>query len=51
MRIGVIGTGAIGTALTRTFSAGGHDVEVANSRGPETIDAAALEFGAHAVPQ
>jgi len=49
MRIGVIGTGAIGTTLTRTFSAGGHDVEVANSRGPETIDAAALEFGAHAV--
>jgi predicted dinucleotide-binding enzyme len=49
MRIGVIGTGAIGAALARTFSAGGHDVAVANSRGPETIDAGVLEFGARAV--
>ncbi|QLH25428.1 NADPH-dependent F420 reductase [Streptomyces sp. Rer75] len=48
MRIGVIGTGSIGKTLTRTFSAGGHDVQVANSRGPETIDATTLEFGAHA---
>ncbi|MET7295699.1 NADPH-dependent F420 reductase [Streptomyces griseoloalbus] len=48
MRIGVIGTGVIGATLARTFSAGGHDVEVANSRGPETVDAVALEFGAHA---
>ncbi|MFE6164011.1 NADPH-dependent F420 reductase [Streptomyces sp. NPDC056486] len=49
MRIGVIGSGVIGQTLTRKFSASGHDVQVANSRGPETIDAAALEFGAHAV--
>ncbi|MFJ3207815.1 NADPH-dependent F420 reductase [Streptomyces flaveolus] len=49
MKLGIVGTGVIGTTLTRTFSAGGHDVQVANSRGPETIDAAALEFGAHAV--
>jgi predicted dinucleotide-binding enzyme len=49
MKLGIVGTGLIGTTLTRTFSAGGHDVQVANSRGPETIDAAALEFGAHAV--
>jgi predicted dinucleotide-binding enzyme len=49
VRIGVIGTGAIGTTLTRTFSAGGYEVQVANSRGPETIDAEALEWGAHAV--
>ncbi|GAA2336375.1 NAD(P)-binding domain-containing protein [Saccharopolyspora halophila] len=48
MRIGVIGTGPIGTTLTRKLSAGGHDVAVANSRGPETIDAETLEFGAHA---
>ncbi|WP_030256114.1 NADPH-dependent F420 reductase [Streptomyces violens] len=48
MRIAVIGSGVIGQTLTRTFSAGGHDVHVANSRGPETIDAAALEYGAHA---
>ncbi|MGW7516284.1 NADPH-dependent F420 reductase [Streptomyces sp. NPDC054796] len=49
MRIGVIGTGPIGTTLARRLSVGGHDVAVANSRGPETIDAEALEFGAHAV--
>ncbi|MEU3413048.1 MULTISPECIES: NAD(P)-binding domain-containing protein [unclassified Streptomyces] len=35
MKLDVIGTGPIGTSLARTFSAGGHDAEVANSRGPE----------------
>ncbi|MBS9376576.1 NADPH-dependent F420 reductase [Rhodococcus sp. B50] len=48
MKIGVIGTGAIGAHLARIFSAGGHEVAVANSRGPETIDADVLEFGAQA---
>ncbi|MER5211838.1 NAD(P)-binding domain-containing protein [Streptomyces sp. NPDC002838] len=48
MGIGVIGTGSIGKTLARRFSAGGHDVQVANSRGPETVDADALEFGARA---
>ncbi|MFE5398693.1 NAD(P)-binding domain-containing protein [Streptomyces sp. NPDC056568] len=42
------GTGSIGATLARTFSAGGHEVEVANSRGPQTVDAAVLEFGARA---
>ncbi|MFD3530564.1 NADPH-dependent F420 reductase [Streptomyces sp. NPDC058664] len=49
MKLAVIGTGPVGTSLARTFSAGGHDVQVANSRGPHTVDAAVLEFGAHAV--
>ncbi|MCL7425345.1 NADPH-dependent F420 reductase [Streptomyces sp. YS415] len=49
MKLGIIGTGPVGTSLARTFSAGGHDVEVANSRGPETVEAAVLEFGAQAV--
>ncbi|MET7493675.1 NAD(P)-binding domain-containing protein [Streptomyces sp900116325] len=49
MKLGIIGTGPIGTSLARTFSAGGHEVQVANSRGPETVDAAVLEFGALAV--
>ncbi|MGW7067222.1 NADPH-dependent F420 reductase [Streptomyces sp. NPDC054855] len=49
MKISVIGAGAVGATLTRKFSAAGHEVQVANSRGPETIDAAALEYGAHAV--
>jgi 8-hydroxy-5-deazaflavin:NADPH oxidoreductase len=34
--------------MGQTLSAGGHTVLVANSRGPETIDAEALEFGARA---
>ncbi|MET7297230.1 NAD(P)-binding domain-containing protein [Streptomyces griseoloalbus] len=49
MRIGILGTGAIGAELARIFSAGGHEVAVANSRGPETIDADVLQFGAQAV--
>jgi 8-hydroxy-5-deazaflavin:NADPH oxidoreductase len=48
MRIGIIGSGNIGKTLARKFSAGGHNVLVANSRGPETIDAETLEFGARA---
>lgn len=49
MRIGILGSGAIGATLARVFSEGGHEVAVANSRGPETIDTAVLEFGARAV--
>ena len=48
MRIGIIGAGNIGKTLARKLSAGRHTVLVANSRGPETIDAEALEFGARA---
>ncbi|WP_405689433.1 NAD(P)-binding domain-containing protein [Streptomyces sp. NBC_01185] len=47
--MGIIGTGPIGTSLARTFSAGGHEVQVANSRGPETVEALVLELGARAV--
>jgi predicted dinucleotide-binding enzyme len=38
MKIGILGTGNIGATLARKLSAAGHDVKVANSRGPETID-------------
>jgi predicted dinucleotide-binding enzyme len=37
MKIGIIGAGNIGGALTRRFSTLGHKVFVANSRGPETV--------------
>ena len=37
MKIGIIGAGNIGGALTRRFTQLGHDVSVANSRGPETL--------------
>jgi predicted dinucleotide-binding enzyme len=49
MKIGILGTGHIGKTLVRTLSAAGHDVKVANSRGPETIDADLLASGARAV--
>jgi len=46
MNIGIIGAGHIGGALTRRFGALGHNVFVANSRGPETLAALAQETGA-----
>jgi predicted dinucleotide-binding enzyme len=49
MKIGIIGAGHIGGNLTRRFTALGHDVSVANSRGPETLSELAEETGAKAV--
>lgn len=49
MKIGILGTGHIGKTLVKTLSAAGHDVKVANSRGPETIDTDLLISGARAV--
>lgn len=48
MRIGIIGSGNIGGTLTRKFRGAGHDVTVANSRGPQTLSQLASETGAHA---
>ena len=45
MRIGIIGTGNIGKTLARKLRAAGTHVKVANSRGPETIDADVLGSG------
>ncbi|MFG2353598.1 NADPH-dependent F420 reductase [Streptomyces sp. NPDC048521] len=49
MKIGIIGAGNIGGNLTRRLTALGHDVSVANSRGPETLKELAEETGATAV--
>ena len=49
MKIGILGTGHIGATLVKTLSAEGHQVKVANSRGPETIDRELLASGAQAV--
>ena len=49
MKIGILGTGHIGKTLVRKLSAAGHDVKVANSRGPDTIEADVLAFGGRAV--
>ena len=37
MRIGIIGVGSIGKPLARKLVAAGHEVKLANSRGPETL--------------
>jgi predicted dinucleotide-binding enzyme len=50
MKIGIIGTGNIGAALTRRFRQLGHDVSIANSRGPESLAELSGETGAIAVP-
>jgi 8-hydroxy-5-deazaflavin:NADPH oxidoreductase len=49
LKIGILGAGNIGKTLARKLAQAGHDVKIANSRGPETIAAEALEFGARAV--
>lgn len=49
MRIGILGAGSIGSILARRLSRTGHEVRIANSRAPETVDAAALSTGARAV--
>ncbi|MDH2903868.1 MAG: NAD(P)-binding domain-containing protein [Actinomycetota bacterium] len=49
MRIGIIGAGNIGGNLTRRLTHLGHEVTVANSRGPETLQELVQETGARAV--
>ncbi|HYY26494.1 MAG TPA: NADPH-dependent F420 reductase [Chthoniobacterales bacterium] len=49
MKIGIIGTGQIGGTLTRRLTALGHQVAVANSRGPKSLAELAAETGAKAV--
>ena len=49
MKIGIIGAGQIGGTLTRRLTALGHEVFVANSRGPQTLTDLAKETGAKPV--
>ncbi|EHM01596.1 NADP oxidoreductase coenzyme F420-dependent [Acetobacteraceae bacterium AT-5844] len=48
MNIGILGTGFMGKQLARKLAAVGHNVKAANSRGPDSVPAEALEIGAHA---
>jgi predicted dinucleotide-binding enzyme len=49
MKISIIGAGMIGGTLARRLAALGHEVSVANSRGPETLRDLATATGARAV--
>ena len=49
MKIGIIGAGNIGATLAQKLSAVGHDVKLANSRGPETLRDLARDIGVAAV--
>jgi 8-hydroxy-5-deazaflavin:NADPH oxidoreductase len=46
MKIGIIGAGQIGGTLARRLTAAGHQVSIANSRGPESLAGLARETGA-----
>jgi len=45
---GIIGAGHIGSNVARAVLAHGHDVVIANSRGPETLADLVAELGPHA---
>lgn len=49
MKIGIIGAGFIGGTLAKRLTALGHEVAIANSRGPETLQDLEAETGARAV--
>lgn len=48
MKIGVVGTGNIGGTLARKLTTAGHQVRVANSKGPNDVRPFADEIGAEA---
>ena len=45
MSISIIGAGAIGSAIARKLARNGIEVSIANSRGPETLQALVRELG------
>ena len=48
MRIGIIGSGNIGSTAGRLFAGAGHEIAIANSRGPETLTDLIQEIGDNA---
>jgi 8-hydroxy-5-deazaflavin:NADPH oxidoreductase len=49
MKFGVIGAGAVGGTLAQLLAKLGHEVSIANSRGPESLTALATGIGASPV--
>jgi predicted dinucleotide-binding enzyme len=50
MQIGIIGSGKIGATAARLLAGAGHDVAIANSRGPETLTDLVGNLGERASP-
>ena len=48
MKIGIVGAGMIGGTLATLFTRAGHEVALANSRGPETLADTVTELGPNA---
>lgn len=48
MKIGIIGAGHIGGNAAKLFAKAGHEIAIANSRGPETLTDLVAEIGANA---
>jgi 8-hydroxy-5-deazaflavin:NADPH oxidoreductase len=48
MRIGIIGGGKIGSTVARLSAGAGHDVAIANSRGPDTLTDLVEQIGGNA---
>jgi 8-hydroxy-5-deazaflavin:NADPH oxidoreductase len=45
LNIGILGAGNIGASAAKLFAAAGHDVFIANSRGPQSLQALVNELG------
>jgi 8-hydroxy-5-deazaflavin:NADPH oxidoreductase len=50
MKIGIIGAGRIGGTLAGKLAAAGHDVGLANSRGPQSLEERSAQLGARVRP-
>jgi len=48
MKIGIIGSGRIGATTARLFAGAGHEVAIANSRGPESLTEVVKDIGPRA---
>lgn len=49
MKIGIIGAGNIGATIARKLAVRGHNIKIANSKGPDSIQELAKSIGATAV--
>lgn len=50
MKYSIVGSGPVGRALAGLFAKAGIDVQVTNSRGPESLAALTTELGRHVMP-